>query len=749
MTTTKIKFGRRSFIKHTTLSGGGLMLGFNWFASLRAKAGVAAGMPESWSEINAYIKIDENGVITIMTPNPEIGTDVTTSLPMLVAEELDADWKKVAIDRAPFNPTLYGNQFTGGSMSILTRWQPLRTAGATARQMLKEAAAKAWNVPVSEITTKESILNHKASGKSAGYGEMASAAAKIPVPASVELKEAKDFSIIGTSRKNTDALNFVTGRAKYSSDTYRDGMLIAMVTFPPAFGMKLKSYDAAEVIAMPGIRDVFSFKTYPDGYKRSWVDANAFPEMVAIVGNSTWEVMNAKYKLKAEWEPIAETTYTMAGFREDQTVVVPAGLESTADHKAKMKESVTKPGREVRKDGNPEEAFKNAAKVIERTYSAPFLDHATMEPIACFAHFTEDKLTVAGPMQTPDSIRNTLSARLAMPTEKIHIELPRMGGGFGRHFYAHSAVEASIISQKVKAPVKLMYSREDTARFGIYRPAYIAVYRAALDSQNNLTAFHVKAGGVPESPLNANAFPAGAIENYLAEEFEIPSNISVGAFRAPGVNFIGGAEQSFLDEVAELAGKDPIEFRLELFKRAIEKPVGKNNDYDAERYMGVLEQVREKSGWRNSSAGKHRGVAAYYCHNSYVAHVLDVAMVNGEPRVESSCSVIDCGIVVNPSASINMVQGNIVDGVGHAMYGEMTFTKGKADKANFGRYRMIRMNESPMNMEVHFVENGKAPTGLGEPPYPPVFGALANALYKATGKRYYHQPFIKNAFEVT
>jgi CO/xanthine dehydrogenase Mo-binding subunit len=334
-----------------------------------------------------------------------------------------------------------------------------------------------------------------------------------------------------------------------------------------------------------------------------------------------------------------------------------------------------------------------------------------------------------------------------MPVEKINFELPRMGGGFGRHFYAHSAVEASIISQKVKAPVKLVYTREDTARFGVYRPAYLVLFRAALDAQNNLTGFHVRAGGVPESPLNAGAFPAGAVENYLAEEFAIPSNISVGAFRAPGVNFIGGAEQSFLDEVAEIAGKDPIDFRLELFKRAIEKPVGERNEYDAARYKGVLELVRDKSGWGKPPADKFRGVAAYYCHNSYAAHVLDVVMENGEPRVDRAVSAIDCGIVVNPDAGINMVQGNIVDAVGQAMYGEMTFTEGKADKANFGRYRLIRMNEAPRNMEVHFVKNGIAPTGLGEPPYPPVFGALANALYKATGKRYYHQPFIKNTFE--
>lgn len=746
MTTAKIKLGRRSFIKNTGLAGGGLVLGFNWFASVSAAGTGRAVLPDDLSEINAYLKIAEDGTITIMAPNPEIGTDVTTSLPMLIAEELDAEWKRVSIERAPFDPKLYGNQFTGGSMAILTRWTTLRTAGATARYMLIQAAAGIWKVPVSEIQTREGRLLHAASGKSAGYGEMASAAAKIPVPKEVELKDPKSFSIIGTSKRNFEALNFITGKAKYSSDTYRDGMLFAMVAFPPAFGMKLKSFDATEVKTMPGIVDVFSFQTYLEGYKRSWVDANSFPEMIAIVGKSTWEVMNAKYKLKVEWEPMGDTTITMAGFRSDETVVFPAGLESTADHKAKMKEGINKPGIVVRKDGNPEEAFKNAAKIIERTYSAPFLDHATLEPITCFAHFSEDKLIVSGPMQAPDNIRNTIAARLSMPAEKIHFELPRMGGGFGRHFYAHSAVEASIISQKVKSPVKLIYSREDTARFGVYRPAYIALFRAALDNQNNLIGFHVRAGGVPESPLNAGAFPAGAVDHYLAEEFAIPSNISVGAFRAPGVNFIAGAEQSFLDEVAETIGKDPIGFRLELLNRAIAKPVGERNEYDASRYKGVIELVREKSGWDKTTAGKNRGMAAYYCHNSYAAHVIDVVVENGEPRVDHVVSAVDCGIVVNPDAGTNMVQGNVVDGVGHAMYGEMTFTKGKADKSNFGRYRLIRMNEAPRNMEVHFVKSDVAPTGLGEPPYPPVFGALANALYKATGIRYYHQPYIKNSF---
>ncbi|MFN8256218.1 MAG: molybdopterin cofactor-binding domain-containing protein [Bacteroidales bacterium] len=747
MTTEKIQFGRRSFIKSSVLAGGGLMLGFNWLALNSAKAGEMKELPAGWSEINSFLKINEKGEITIISQNPEFGSGVKTSMPMVLAEELDADWEKVIVEQGDFNPKKYGRQFTGGSMALLMGWQGLRKSGATARYMLMEAAAKAWNVPVSEITTKSGILYHKSSGKFAGYGEMASAAATIPVPTEVKLKDPKEFTIIGTSKKNVDGLKLVTGKLPFTMDYAEEGMLIAMVVIPPAFGLKLKSFDAKEAKAMPGIKDIFSFKTYNEGYKRNWLDTNAFPELIAVVGNSVDEVESAKYKIKAEWEPISETQFVMEGRRGDQTVTVPAGLESTSDHKAKMKEAAAKPGRQIRKDGNPEEAFKKAAKTIERTFSAPFLSHFMMEPINAFAHVTDDKAFVACPTQIPDTTMRTLSARLGLPPEKIEIKLTRMGGGFGRHSYAHSAVEAAVISQTMKAPVKLVYNRKDTTMFGVFRPAYYITYRAALDEQNNLIAYHVKAGGIPESPLRETTFPAGAVENYLAEDWTVPSNITVGFFRAPGSNFIGGAEQSFLDEVAELAGKDPIEFRLELLKRAKENPVGKQNNYDVSRYAGVLELVREKSNWTKESTNKKRGVAAYFCHNSYAAHVMDVEIKDDKPVVLNVYSVLDCGIVVNPNAAANMVEGNVVDAIGMAMYGEMTFTNGKVDKDNFSKYRMIRNNEAPKNIEVYFVQNGLPPTGLGEPPYPPAFAALANALYKATGKRYYHQPYIKNSFD--
>jgi isoquinoline 1-oxidoreductase beta subunit len=320
-----------------------------------------------------------------------------------------------------------------------------------------------------------------------------------------------------------------------------------------------------------------------------------------------------------------------------------------------------------------------------------------------------------------------------------------MGGGFGLRAYGHYFSEAALISRKVKAPVKLVYSREDDMTYGIYRPLYTATYRAALDANNNLIGFHVKGGGIPEHPIHANRFPAGAIDNYLAEGWEIPSNITIGAFRAPRSNFNAAAEQSFLDELAEAMGKDPIDFRLELLKRAKANPVGKNNDYDADRYAGVLQLLKEKSGWNNTENKKYsRGVAAYFCHNSYAAHVVDVVDKDGRPFIERVTSAVDCGIVVNPDAAINMVQGAVVDGIGNALYGGLSFKDGVPEQNNFTRYRMIRLREAPKKIDVHFVQNNIAPTGLGEPPFPPIFAAVANALYKQTGKRFYHQPFAKD-----
>lgn len=743
MSQVKTTTNRRSFLKASALAGGGLMLSFSWLAGCKPKEEELLTMPDEWFDLNSYIKIGNSGVVTLMSPNPEFGSNVKTSMPMILADELDVDWKNVIVQQADFYPERYDRQFTGGSQGIRQGWRPLRTAGATARQMLIDAAAKQWNVPSGEITTEDGVLYHKGTGQKAGYGEMASLAATMAVPDHVTTKDVGNFKIIGKSKRNVDGKSIVTGKPLFSIDHKEDGMLVAMIVHPP-FGMMIKSLDASSVKSLPGIRDAFTIKTLTDDYERNGFDTTSFLELGVIVGNTTWEVMNAKKALKVEFELMPEYTMTMQQWgRGKVTAVMPKGLESTESHRAAMEKASKGKGELLRRDGDPEAAFKSAAKVLERTYTAPHLAHNTMEPANCFANVTADKAEIYAPIQAPGFIAETLAARLKLPKEKIHIRLARMGGGFGVRAYGHHLVEAAVISQTIKAPVKLIYTREDDMTYGIYRPAYTATYKAALDKDNNLIGFQVKGGGIPEHPIHANRFPAGAVDNYLAEGWAIPSNITIGAFRAPRSNFNAAAEQSFLDELAELAGKDPIDFRLELLERAKTKPVGKDNDYDPDRYAGVLKLVREKSNWSQPPANVSRGVAAYFCHNTYVAEVVDLRVNGTTPVIENVIAAVDCGIVVNPDAAKNMGEGGIIDGIGNALYGELTFKDGVPEKNNFHQYRMIRQKESPKKVEVHFVRNEEEPTGLGEPLFPPVFAAVANALYKATGKRYYEQPFAK------
>ncbi len=743
MNDIKTSHNRRSFIKASALAGGGLMLNFCWLASCKSAPNEDVIIPaKEWFDFNGYLKIGDNGQVTIMSPNPEGGQNVKTSMPMIVAEELDIDWKDVIVEQAPLDTTLYSRQFIGGSQAIRRSWKGLRMAGATARHMLKAAAAASWEVPIEEINTKGGMLIHEQSSQRASYAEMAVAAAKMSVPEEVSLKEISEFKIIGTSQKNVDGHKIVTGQPLFGIDTQKEGMLIAMIVHPPAFGMKLKSVDHSKVKSLPGIRDVFTLKVLQDNFERQHFDTCTFLEVIAIVGENTWAVMKAKKAIDVSWEPFDTYTEERTPYgRSKQTFTIPAGLESTDSHIREMAAQGNSKATIVRRDGNPEAAFKDAAKVIERTYTAPFLAHNCMEPMNFFADVKDGRAELSGPLQKAELTEQTIAARLGIPLDQININLTRLGGGYGRRSYAHWAVEAALISQKMQAPIKLIYSREDDMTGGIYRPAYQATYRAALDSDHNLTAIHINAGGIPESPLYANRFPAGAVDNYLAESWTVDTNITIGSFRAPRSNFIACAEQSFLDELAEEMKKDPIDFRIELLNRAKDNPVGENNDYDAARYAGVLALVKEQSGWEQTSDNSHRGVSAYYCHNSYAAHVLDLKLEDGLPIIERVCCALDCGIVINPDAATNLSEGAIVDGIGNALFGELTFKNGVPQKNNFHQYRMIRMSEAPKKIDVHFVQNEVDPTGLGEPAFPPVFGALANALYQATGKRHYDQPF--------
>lgn len=709
---TIAKTTRRNFLKIAASAGGGLMLGFHW-----ADASVSPVMKVINEEeliagtvdFNSYLSISTDEIITILSPNPELGQNIKTSFPMIVAEELDADWSKVKVVQASLDVHKFERQVTGGSGAVPHSWERLRKAGATARHMLIDAASKRWNVPVTSITTDKSTVIHAETNRKLTYGELANEASKAPVPAEVKLKDKKDFKLIGTVVRNVDNADMVTGKPLYGIDFYREGMLFAMIQRPESFGKKLKSVDSAAAKAMPGIVDVVTFKNN-----------------VAVVGKSTWQVNKARKTLKIEYE-------------------TEGAIESTADHDRLFKELLDSKDNTVvtvrRKDGDVDAAFKSAAKVISREYQCPFLSHAPLEPMNFFAHVREDGVELVGPTQTPELARNEVAKLLGISPYQITVDLTRLGGGFGRRLKADYVLEAAELSSIIKAPVKVIWTREDDIMGGSYRPAVRYRFEAALDAQNNFIAYKLRGVGINAGNCTReDNFPSGAVDNLLIESVEHKSPITTGPWRAPITNFLAFAEQAFLDEVAMAAKKDPVKFRLELFEKAKTKPVGAIK-YDVDRMKAVTELAAEKSGW-GTKKNVSQGFSVYFSHRSYVAQVAEVAMKKGKPVIQKIYAAADCGIVVNLSGANQQVRGGVVDGMGHALYSQLTFKDGAAEQKNFNSYRLIRMKEIP-EIDVHFVDNGIDPTGLGEPALPPTGGAVANALFKATGKRLYNQPFSK------
>jgi len=706
MKTTLNKTSRRDFLKITSLTGGGLLLGFSWFS-------VEAEKPEVINKdnfagdlgFNSYLSISTDGTITIYSPNPELGQNIMTSFPMIVAEELDADWTKVKVVQAPLDTEKFDRQLTGGSGAIPHSWKRLRNAGASARYLLVAAAANRWNVEPASCATNNGFVIHENTGKKLGYGELAEEASKIKLPTDVPLKNRKDFKIIGTAVRNVENKNIITGKGMFGLDFYREGMVFAMIQRPPAYGTKIKSVDAAAAKAMPGIVDVVTFKNN-----------------VAIVGKSTWEIMKARKAVKIEYEK-------------------DGSIESTSDHDQILASLLNSDKATVRrKDGDVDTAFKNAAKTIKSEYQCPFLPHNPMEPMNFFAHVRPDGVELVGPTQTPGSARAATSKLLNIPENKITLEITRLGGGFGRRLKYDYVLEAAELSSIIKKPVKVIWSREDDMMGGSYRPAVRYRFEAALDAQGNMTGYKLRGVGINlNNATREDNFPSGAVDNLLIDSVEYTSPITTGAWRAPVTNFLGFAEQSFLDEVALAAGKDPVQFRLELLQKARSTPAGAIK-YNIDRMETVIKQVAEKAGWGTKS-GVSQGFSVYFAHASYVAQVCEVVMNNKIPVVKKIYAVSDCGEVVNKSGALQQVMGAIVDGYGHAMYGKLTFKDGTPEQKNFDDYRIIRMKEIP-EIEAHFVDNGIDPTGLGEPALPPTGGAVANAIFKATGIRLRNQPFV-------
>ena len=702
-----ISFSRRNFLKTSVLASGGMLIGFNLLNACKPNAIVPIDISKlNFNDFNAFIKISQEGYVTIFSPNPEIGQGVKTSMPMIIAEELEVPWEKVSVSQGLYDPVNYQRQVAGGSQSIRFGWDALRQTGATAKQMLINAAASKWGVKPSSCFASQGVITN-ANGDSFGYGEVVKEAAVLEVPENVELKDSKDYKIIGQDIKNVDIQKIITGKPLFGLDYVTENMVYASVLRPPSFGKKLVSFDAQNSKKINGVLDVLKFG-----------------DKIAVLGTNTWAAMKGKKALICKW-----TSNTK--------------LESTKDHNKELLKILNGNKFKVnREDGNIEKAFLNSDKNIERTYESPFLPHNCMEPMNFYANVTSDKVHLVGPIQTPAWTASKISKLLDRKPEEIHLEMTRMGGGFGRRLYGDFAEEAAQISNLANKPVKVVFSREDDMAAGIYRPAIKYRIKASI-KDGKITGYHLKEAAINGNMygLIPNFFPAGCISNYKVSTANYQSKITTGAWRAPYTNFLAFAEQSFFNELASELGKDHPSLLIELLQN-VKGTKDERIQYSAERMEKTINLVVEKSNWGKSSEGIYQGFSAYYSHNTHVAEVADVEMVNGLPVVKKVTVAVDCGIVVNPLGAKNQVEGGVIDGIGHAMYGDFSFKEGTPQAVNFDNYRLIRMQETP-EVSTHFVESGLSPTGLGEPGLPPAGGAVANAIKAATGKQLFKQPFVK------
>lgn len=724
----KNSFSRRSFLKTSALASGGMLIGFNLFNACKSDVELPLDLSQlNYKDFNAYIKISPEGKVTIYSVNPEIGQGVKTAMPMIIAEELDVAWDDVYVVQAPLDTENFSGQVAGGSQSIRRSWQPLRETGATAKQMLVNAAAARWGVAANTCTVKSGIISN-ANGETLGYGDVVEDAAVLEIPEDITLKDSKDFNIIGRGKRNVDIDKITSGKPLYGLDYKVEGMVYASVLRPPAFGQVLASFDASKAKALPGVIDVITIgekaRALLNAGKPNWSVKLSTTDKVVVVGTTTWDVIKGKKAIAATWKTDSD-------------------LESTEDHDAKLLDLLHgKKFRTRRKDGNTKKAFANADKVIERVYESTFLPHNTMEPMNFFANVTEDKVHLVGPTQTPEAAANAVASMLGRPVEDVHVDLTRMGGGFGRRLYNDYVLEAAEISEAIKKPVKMVSTREDDMTTGVYRPASKYKIAAAI-KDGKLTGYHLKEACVNGNMygLIPNFFPAGAIENYQVDSAQLKSNITVGAWRAPYTNFLASAEQSFFDEIAKELVVDRVQLHMDLLDNVKKNPDA-NIEYSPERLQGVLKKVVDTSNWGKTEDGVYQGLSVYYCHNTHVAEVADVIMENGYPVVKKVTCAIDCGIVVNPLGAMNQARGGVLDGIGHALYADFGFKNGVPLANNFNGYQLIRMAQTP-KVEVHFIDSNIAPTGLGEPTLPPVGAAVANAIYKATGKRLTKFPYLK------
>ena len=738
---------RRSFLKLSALAGGGVMLGLSEAPRLLAQG---RGGPQVVPDPHNFIKVAADGTVTIISKNPEVGQGVKNMLPMLIAEELDVDWKSVKLEQADLDDTKYTGQSAGGSTATPNNWTPMRQVGAAGRALFVTAAAQTWNVPEAECATASGKVMHKGSNRSIGYGELASKVATLPAPplADLRLKDPKDYKIVGHSQPAYDLHAIVTGKPIFSIDVKVPGMLYAVYEKCGVFGGKVASHNLDEIKKLPGIKHAFVVER-PDITDAVLPGEPGLENGIAIVGETWWHAQSARKKLKVTWNEGARASHSSVAYAQ------------RASEMAKQD-----PQRTIRADGDAEAGLKGAAKVVEASYSYPFIAHAPLGPQGATASWKDGKLELWTDSQQPGSGRRMTAQTLGITVKDITLHMVRGGGGFGRRLYNDYMVEAAWISKEAGVPVKLLWSREDDMTHDYYRPGGWQFLKAGLDSSGKVVAWknHFISYGegerfVASGAMGPTEFPQRYIPNYALHASVQPLAIRTGALRAPSSNAFAFVIQSFIDELAHAAGKDPLQFRLDLLDSA--QPVaaapatpggrgGGPQGLNPERMKGVLQLAAEKSGWgkRTLPKGTAMGIAFHYSHLGHFAEIAEVKVdAANKVKVNKIWVAADVGSqIINPSAADNIVQGGIIDGLSEMMGQEITVEKGRVVQTNYHQHTMVRMAQAPPEIEVHYLKSTYSPTGLGEPALPPVLPAVANAILTATGKRVRSLPLAKSGY---
>jgi len=750
---------RRNILKASALAGGGLLL------ELRLPQSALAAEPKDKDddkiskalveakELNVYVTISADGEITIYAPNPEMGQGIKTTLPMIIAEEMGADWDDVRVLQAPVDSAKFGLQGSGGSRSVPRNFNPMRKLGASAREMLLSAGAFALEVDKDELVAKDSTVVHT-SGRSMTFGQLATLAAKqeVPDPASLRFKDPSAYRIIGTSVKSVDTLDLVQGQSEFGVDVDIPGMKYASYTRSPRRGGKVASFNAAEIKRLPGVTDAFILEPNKKPGKAASAFMNGASQLfggIAIVGDDTWSVLDAKSKLKVRWDDSKASSDSWSQFVSDaKKAVAQEKIEAQAKvlKEADIASALTDPNN----------------KTLESFYQFPFVAHVCMEPMNCTAHFQKgtkgsaDRMEVWLGSQFPAQVKEVAANFLGLAPENITVNLRRMGGGFGRRALHDYATEAMAISHHIEQPVKLTWSRPDDIHNDFFRAGGFENLQAAIDSDGKLAAWdqHYVGFGKAGKPaigsgLRGSELPAAVFDNAHIKQTLLEVDTACGAWRAPGSNTNAFVEQSFIHELATLAERDHLEFLIELMGERRWTEEGKIGAINTGRAIDVIKLAASKADWgKKMPAGKGMGLAFYFCHAAHIAEVAEVSVdAQQNFHVDKVTVAVDVGPIINMSGAINQVQGSIVDGLSTMALQQITMQNGTIEQDNFHQYPVLRMAATPA-IDVHFIQSENAPTGLGEPALPPLAPAVANAIFNATGKRIRSMPLSDAGFKL-